>query len=59
MTDVRCPGCGKKLGDQVVGYYRTACPRCHREVVVVRQGTATVTDRDGRSVEIGVAMTTR
>lgn len=44
MNDVRCPFCRKKLGDTVLGYYRTTCPRCHAPVVIVRAGALNVND---------------
>jgi DNA-directed RNA polymerase subunit RPC12/RpoP len=33
---VRCPECGKKLGDRLVGTYETTCPRCKRKVTITR-----------------------
>lgn len=51
MTEVRCPGCGKKLGEDVLGYYRTTCPRCHRPVVVCQPGSLRVND-GGRVMDV-------
>lgn len=34
--DVRCPECGKKLGDRLIGTYTTTCPRCKRRVTITR-----------------------
>lgn len=56
---LRCPHprpdgqpCDRKVGNEVVGVYRTDCPRCGRPVEFVGDGQATVTDRDGRPVEV-------
>lgn len=41
--EIRCPNCGKKLGDRVLGLYQTQCPRCHNAVRVVMRGAETIT----------------
>jgi DNA-directed RNA polymerase subunit RPC12/RpoP len=41
---VRCPDCGKKLGDQVLGLYRTSCPRCPAQVEIKTYGTWRIED---------------
>lgn len=54
--DVRCPHCGKKLGNRVVGIYETDCPRCHRRVRFVRHGHEIVTF-EGQSYTVAAALT--
>lgn len=37
VTDLRCPGCGKKLAEAVsvtVGAITIMCPRCKRETTI-------------------------
>lgn len=33
---IRCPKCNKRLGDELVGVYRTTCPRCKTPVTITR-----------------------
>tara|TARA_Y100000310_G_scaffold341686_1_gene441656 strand:+ start:2574 stop:2720 length:147 start_codon:yes stop_codon:yes gene_type:complete len=35
---IRCPHCAKKFGDYLEGVYRTFCPRCKRDIEVIRSG---------------------
>lgn len=30
FNNLRCDGCGKKLGDNLQGSVELVCPRCHR-----------------------------
>ena len=60
MNELRCPHrradgrpCGQKLGDAALGYYRTTCPRCKKQVVIVTGGMLNVND-DGRPVRVTV-----
>jgi len=41
---VRCPNpdCNGRIGDEVIGYYRTKCHRCHGLVVVVRAANSVI-----------------
>lgn len=41
---VRCPNpdCSARLGDEVIGYYRTTCHRCHAPVVIVRAASSVI-----------------
>ena len=41
---LRCPGCDKRVGDEVVGVYRTRCPRCGRPVSLKGEGRTTITE---------------
>ncbi len=34
--DVRCPHCGKKLGETLAGKLIATCPRCKRRVTITR-----------------------
>ena len=34
--DVRCPHCGKKLGETLAGKLIATCPRCKRRVTIAR-----------------------
>jgi phage FluMu protein Com len=34
--DIRCPHCGKKMGEALEGTYGNTCPRCKRWVTIVR-----------------------
>lgn len=49
--EIRCPHCGKKLGDRVLGLYQTQCPRCHSVVRMVMKGREIVSFR-GEKIEI-------
>lgn len=35
-AEVRCPECGKKLGERLVGTYTTTCPRCKKRITITR-----------------------
>lgn len=54
---VRCsnPACGKRLGNEVLGFYRTVCPRCHQAVTVVVPGSRRLTV-NGVTYEIDVRL---
>ena len=36
VAEVRCPKCGKKLGESLQGTYTTTCPRCKERVTITR-----------------------
>lgn len=44
---VRCPECGRKVGDWLIGAYRTTCPRCHVPIEFKVYGERRIEDETG------------
>ncbi len=47
---VRCPDCGRKVGDDLIGAYRTTCPRCHTAIEFKVYGERRIEDDTGVTV---------
>ncbi len=51
-SGVRCPNpdCGARVGDDMIGYYRTTCHRCHGPIVIVRAAQSIIELNDVRVI---------